>query len=99
ITDAWITATVKWFYAGEDSLKNSDIDVGTNNGIVTLKGTVPTAAGKVRAVELVRETDGRACTSRGDGGGDWRTTHSLVAVGNLEDFFLRDARSFIVYLC
>lgn len=58
ITDAWITATVKWFYVGEDSLKNSDIDIDTDNRVVTLKGTVPTAAGKARAVELARETDG-----------------------------------------
>src|SRR5262249_50874781 len=63
ITDAWITATVKWFYVGEGSLKNSDIDIGTNNRVVTLKGTVPTTAGKARAVELARETDG---VSRGD---------------------------------
>jgi hyperosmotically inducible periplasmic protein len=36
ITDAWITAKVKWFYVGEDSLKGSDITVDTNNHVVTL---------------------------------------------------------------
>src|SRR5262249_521816 len=58
ITDAWITAKVKWFYVGEDSLKGSDIAVDTNNHVVTLKGTVVTAAGKTRAIEVAEETDG-----------------------------------------
>lgn len=58
ITDAWITAKVKWFYVGEDALKGSDITVDTSNHVVTLKGTVSTAAGKTRAIELAKETDG-----------------------------------------
>jgi hyperosmotically inducible protein len=58
ITDAWITAKLKWFYVGEDSLKGSDITVDTTNHVVTLKGTVTTAAGKARAIELAKETDG-----------------------------------------
>jgi osmotically-inducible protein OsmY len=58
ITDAWITAKVKWFYVGEDSLKGSDITVDTNNHVVTLKGTVTTAAGKTRAIKLAKETAG-----------------------------------------
>ena len=40
ITDTWITAKVKWFFVGEDSLKGSDISVDTSNHVVTLKGTV-----------------------------------------------------------
>jgi hyperosmotically inducible protein len=58
ITDAWITAKVKWFFVGEDSLKGSDISVDTSNHVVTLKGTVASAAGKTRAVQLTKETDG-----------------------------------------
>lgn len=58
ITDAWITAKVKWFYVGEASLKGSDITVETNNHAVTLKGTVGTAAAKTRAIELAKDTDG-----------------------------------------
>ena len=58
ITDAWITAKVKWFYVGEDSLKGSEINVDTDHHVVTLRGTVATAAGKARAVELAKETDG-----------------------------------------
>lgn len=58
ITDAWITAKVKWFFVGEDSLKGSDINVDTSNHVVTLKGTVQSTAGKARAAQLAKETDG-----------------------------------------
>jgi osmotically-inducible protein OsmY len=58
INDTWITAKVKWFFVGEDSLKGSDINVDTNNHVVTLKGTVRSAAGRARAVQLAKETDG-----------------------------------------
>jgi hyperosmotically inducible protein len=57
ITDAWMTARVKWVFIGEDALKDSDISVETKNHVVTLKGTVTTAVGKTRAVQLARETD------------------------------------------
>lgn len=58
ITDAWITTKVNWFFVGEDLLKGSHIDVDTKDNVVTLKGTVQSPAGKARAVELARETDG-----------------------------------------
>jgi osmotically-inducible protein OsmY len=58
INDAWITAKVKWFFVGEDLLKGSDINVDTTNKVVTLKGTVKSAAARARAVELAKETDG-----------------------------------------
>ncbi|HXT69466.1 MAG TPA: BON domain-containing protein [Vicinamibacterales bacterium] len=58
ITDAWITTKVKWFFLGEDALKGSDINVDTANHVVTLKGTVKSAAGKARAMQLAKNTDG-----------------------------------------
>jgi hyperosmotically inducible periplasmic protein len=58
ITDGWITTKVKWFFMGEDALKGSDINVDTKDNVVTLKGTVKTAAGKTRAVQLAKNTDG-----------------------------------------
>jgi osmotically-inducible protein OsmY len=58
ITDAWITTKVKWFYTGDDALKGSDINVDTANKVVTLKGTVPTAAGKKHAVDVAKSTEG-----------------------------------------
>lgn len=58
ITDAWISTKVHWFFVGEDALKGSDINVDTHDHVVTLKGTVKSAAGRTRAVSLARHTEG-----------------------------------------
>jgi hyperosmotically inducible protein len=58
ITDGWITTRVKSKFIDEDLLKGSDINVDTTNKVVTLKGTVKSAAARARAVELAKETDG-----------------------------------------
>ena len=58
ITDGWITTKVKWFFVGEDLLKGSDINVDTNNHVVTLKGTVTSNAGRDRAIALAKRTSG-----------------------------------------
>ena len=58
ITDAWITTRVKSKFVGEDLLKGSDISVETNDHIVTLKGTVTSAAGRARAVKEAKEVEG-----------------------------------------
>jgi osmotically-inducible protein OsmY len=42
----------------EPLLKDSDVNVDVNNHMVTLKGTVTTAAGKARAGQIARTTDG-----------------------------------------
>ncbi len=58
ISDAWITTKVKWFFVGEDLLADSNINADTADGVVTLKGTVKTDAGKKRAVALTSGVDG-----------------------------------------
>ena len=58
ITDGWITTRVKSKFVGEDLLKDSDINVDTNDHVVTLKGTVMSAAARARAVEQAREVEG-----------------------------------------
>jgi osmotically-inducible protein OsmY len=58
INDAWITTKVKTNFIDEDALKGSDINVDSNHHVVTLKGTVPSAAGRTRAVELAKSTKG-----------------------------------------
>ena len=58
ITDAWITTKIKADYVNEDTLKGSDINVDTNDHVVTLKGTVTNAAGKARAEEIAKTTKG-----------------------------------------
>ena len=58
ITDAWITTKLKADFVNEETLKGSDINVDTNNHVVTLKGTVASAAGKARAAEIAKTTKG-----------------------------------------
>jgi hyperosmotically inducible protein len=63
ISDTAITAKVKAKLMGEDSLKKSDVDVTTTNGVVTLKGWVSNADGKsvaeagAKSVEGVKSVD------------------------------------------
>lgn len=56
-SDAWITTKVHWFFMGEPSLDDSRIEVDTKKRVVTLKGTVTSAAGRARAVELAGYAD------------------------------------------
>jgi osmotically-inducible protein OsmY len=58
ISDGWITTKVKSSFVGKDALKGSDINVDTNNHVVTLKGTVPSEAGRARAIAIAKETKG-----------------------------------------
>jgi hyperosmotically inducible periplasmic protein len=58
ITDAWLLTKVKAQFVGEDALKDSDIDVDVRDRVVTLKGTVASRAGKARAAEIARATEG-----------------------------------------
>jgi osmotically-inducible protein OsmY len=58
ISDAWITTKVKWFFLGDDLLKESHIDVDTKDRVVTLNGTVKTETGRRQAVRLAQDTDG-----------------------------------------
>jgi hyperosmotically inducible periplasmic protein len=58
ITDGWITTRVKSKFVDEKLLKDSDIHVETNDHVVSLTGTVPSAAGRARAVEQAKEVEG-----------------------------------------
>jgi len=58
ITDGWITSRVHSKFVGEDLLKDSDINVDTNNHVVTLRGTVMSPAARARAVEQAKEVEG-----------------------------------------
>jgi hyperosmotically inducible protein len=58
LSDGWITMKIHSLYITEDALDHSNIDVDTRNGVVTLSGTVVTDAGRKRAVEVARTTDG-----------------------------------------
>jgi hyperosmotically inducible periplasmic protein len=58
ISDSWITMKVHALFVPEDALENSNIDVDTRAGIVTLSGTVASDAGRKRAMEVARSADG-----------------------------------------
>lgn len=58
INDTWITSKISTDFVNEDTLKGSDINVDTKDHVVTLKGTVASAAGKARAEEIAKTTKG-----------------------------------------
>jgi len=58
INDAWITSKISADFVNEDTLKGSDINVDTKDHVVTLKGTVASAAGKTRAEHIAKTTKG-----------------------------------------
>jgi len=49
---------VKSKFIDEDVLKGSDITVDVNDHVVTLSGTVPSAAGRLRAIEEAKKVEG-----------------------------------------
>jgi len=58
VGDAALTAKVKTKFLADTSISGLKIDVDTKNDVVTLSGTVPTAAEKRRAVDVAKATDG-----------------------------------------
>ena len=57
-TDAGITTSVKTKLAADDTVKAYQVDVDTNNKVVTLRGDVETVTQKEEAVMIGRNTDG-----------------------------------------
>ncbi len=58
ITDSWITTKVSAKFVDETLLKGSNINVDTDNHVVTLKGHVASPAAKSRAAAIARGTEG-----------------------------------------
>jgi hyperosmotically inducible periplasmic protein len=56
--DAALTAKVKTKFLADNSIAGLKIDVNTKDNVVTLSGTVASAAEKRRAVEVARATEG-----------------------------------------
>ena len=52
------SSAIKAKMALDDTVKAAAIDVETDGGVVTLKGTVRSQAERTRAAQLARETDG-----------------------------------------
>lgn len=57
ITDGWVKSKIYGQYLADSALDDSDIDIDVSGGVVTLNGTVKTAAGKTRAVAIAKATD------------------------------------------
>ena len=58
VKDAWLVMKVHSEMVDEDVLNGSNIDVDVKDGVVTLQGTVPSAAARARALEVARKNDG-----------------------------------------
>lgn len=58
VDDAAITAAVKAKLAADGDINPFNIDVDTNEGVVTLQGRVEKEAARSKAEEIARETDG-----------------------------------------
>ena len=59
-SDPGLTTSVKTQLAADDQVKALKIDVDTKDRVVTLKGTVQSAAEEARALEIARATKGVA---------------------------------------
>jgi hyperosmotically inducible protein len=57
-SDAGISTAIKTKFAADDMVKAYQIDVDTQNRVVTLTGDVETSIAKDQALKLARETDG-----------------------------------------
>jgi hyperosmotically inducible protein len=58
VGDAALTAKVKTAFAADDTVKARNINVDTIRGVVTLTGTVNSAAEKDRAIQIARSISG-----------------------------------------
>jgi len=58
VDDAAITAAVKGKLAADTDINPFNIDVDTNEGVVTLQGRVEKEEARTKAEQLARETDG-----------------------------------------
>ena|SRR5215203_1644764 len=58
VDDAAITAKVKSKLAADGDINPFNIDVDTNEGVVTLQGRVEKEEARTKAEQLARETDG-----------------------------------------
>jgi hypothetical protein len=57
-TDMGVTTSVQTRLASDDMVQARDIDVSTENGIVTLSGDVRSQAEREQALMIARQTDG-----------------------------------------
>jgi osmotically-inducible protein OsmY len=91
--DAWLTAKVQAKYFLDEDIKARDIDVATQDRVVTLSGTVDSELERRQAVAIAQNTDGvrsvrdqlRLGGSSASSDGDARGTAGTRIVAGVED--------------
>jgi osmotically-inducible protein OsmY len=58
VTDTAITTKLRAQFLGNESLRKANLSVTTNNGVVTLKGVVPSRAARAKALDLAAHSRG-----------------------------------------
>jgi hyperosmotically inducible protein len=58
LSDSWVTAKTKIALFADDRVKGRQVNVDTNSGVVTLRGTVDSDAARSAAEEIARSTKG-----------------------------------------
>lgn len=58
LNDGWLWVKTRFDLAAADDLRDSTINVDVDNGVVTLTGTVASAAQKTKAEQVVKTVDG-----------------------------------------
>jgi len=58
VSDGWLWVKTRYELAAAEDLRDSTINVDVENGVVTLTGTVPTAAQKVKAEQIAKAVEG-----------------------------------------
>jgi osmotically-inducible protein OsmY len=58
VTDTAITTKLRAQFLGDETLRRANLSVTTNNGVVTLKGVVPSRSARARAVDLASHSYG-----------------------------------------
>ena len=58
LNDAWLWTKTRFDLAAADDLRDSTINVDVDNAVVTLTGTVASAAQKTKAEQIVKTVDG-----------------------------------------
>lgn len=58
VKDGWLVMKIHSDLVDEDVLSGSNIDVDARDGVITLRGTVTSEAGRARAIAEAKKTDG-----------------------------------------
>jgi osmotically-inducible protein OsmY len=58
VSDGWLWVKARYELAATDDLRDSTINVDVENGVVTLTGTVPTAAQRSKAEQVAKAVEG-----------------------------------------